>query len=143
MTKDSVMNLSASKSSAHPILPAAAWAMRAWAPVLWQAREPARIRFSHLDTRVTPDAAGGSAAGQTLWSATAGQGQVGMAWDWVQIAQGVVAMADPMSVVSNVQLLGEQGEVLTPLQASLILNELVHDLPWQAEVQRTLSSLAS
>ena len=25
-----------------------------------------------------------------------------MAWDWVQIARGVVAMADPMSVVTNI-----------------------------------------
>ena len=36
-----------------------------------------------------------------------------MAWDWIQIARGVVAMADPMAVVTNLRLVGSEGEVLT------------------------------
>jgi hypothetical protein len=66
-------------------------------------------------------------------------GQAGMAWDWVQIARGVVAIADPMSVVTNVRLIGEEGEVLTAVQSARYLNELVRTLPWQQEVQRALS----
>ena len=47
-------------------------------------------------------------------------------------------MADPMSVVTNLRLVGEQGEVLTAIEAVRFLNELVHRLPWQQEVERAL-----
>jgi len=61
-----------------------------------------------------------------------------MAWDWVQIARGVVAMADPMSVISNLRFIGGEGEVLTAYESALFLNEIVRLLPWQSEVQRAL-----
>lgn len=77
-------------------------------------------------------------AGQTLWAGALGDGEAGVAWDWVQISRGVVAMADPMSVVTNLRLVGHQGEVLTALQAALYLNALVRELPWQGEVERAL-----
>jgi hypothetical protein len=47
-------------------------------------------------------------------------------------------MADPMSVVTNLRLVGEEGEVLTALECARFLNEIVHALPWQGEVQRAL-----
>lgn len=125
---------------ASVVPPATAWSLRAWPPLLWQAREPARVRFHHLGTRVA--AAGselpGPPSGQTVWAASAAEGEAGMAWDWVQIARGVVAIADPMSFVTNVRLIGDEGEVLTAQQAALFLNELVRGLPWQQEVQRAL-----
>ena len=115
------------------------WALRAWPPVLWQARSQVPARFQHIGTRIVfsgdpvcPP------AGQTIWAAHDSHGEAGMAWDWVQIAEGVVAIADPMSVVTNLRLIGGQGEVLTSYQAALFLNELVHTLPWQSEVQRAL-----
>jgi hypothetical protein len=99
------------------------------------------MRFHHLGTRIslgtdTP----GPAAGQTVWAATADEGEAGMAWDWIQIAHGVVAMADPMSLVTNVRLIGDEGEVLTAQQSARFLNELVRTLPWQREVQRALGA---
>ena len=63
-----------------------------------------------------------------------------MAWDWVQIGDGIVAMADPMAVVTNLRLLGPEGEVLTAYEAARHLNEIVHALPWQSEVERALHS---
>lgn len=80
----------------------------------------------------------GPPSGQTVWAASAAEGEAGMAWDWIQIARGVVAIADPMSLVTNVRLIGDEGEVLTAQQSALYLNELVRALPWQAEVQRAL-----
>ena len=41
--------------------------------------------------------------GQTLWACQSDDAQLGLAWDWVQIGRGVVAMADPMSVVTNLR----------------------------------------
>ena len=66
-----------------------------------------------------------------------------MAWDWVQLAQGVVAMADPMCVVTNLRLIGAQGEVLTSWEAARHLSQIVYGLPWQGEVQRALRKLDS
>ena len=80
-------------------------------------------------------------AGQTLWGGSLDDGDAGVAWDWVQISRGVVALADPMSVVTNLRLVGDEGEVLTALQASRYLNALVHELPWQGEVERGLRGL--
>ncbi len=64
-----------------------------------------------------------------------------MAWDWIQIARGVVAIADPMSLVTNLRLIGDGGEVWTAQQSALFLNRLVRALPWQLEVQRALGGL--
>lgn len=97
------------------------------------------MHFYHLDTRITfPGDDSEPAVGQTLWSGRSDAGDAGMAWDWVQIAQGVVAIADPMSVVTNVRLIGDEGEVLTAHAAARFLNELVRALPWQSEVRRAL-----
>ena len=52
-------------------------------------------------------------------------------------------MADPMALVTNLQLLDSHGEVLPSLRAALRLNEIVHLLPWQSEVQRALHRIAA
>lgn len=116
-----------------------AWSLRAWPPLLWQANQSRRVQFHHLDTRVASygtRCSGG--AGQTVWAGQAEQGEAGVAWDWIQIAHGVVALADPMSLVTNVRLIGDEGEVLTAWEAARFLNELVHELPWQQQVRRAL-----
>lgn len=121
-----------------------AWSLRAWPQLLWQPAQSRHVEFHHLGTRIASfdrKRAGGT-AGQTVWAGRAEQGDAGVAWDWVQIARGVVALADPMSVVSNVRLIGDEGEVLTALQAARFLNELVHELPWQQQVQRALEDAA-
>lgn len=117
-----------------------AWAVFAWPTVLWQAPHSSQLRFLHLGTCVTHT---GSpvCSGQTLWGDPDGRQAAGLAWDWVELAQGVVAMADPMGVITNVRLLGPGGEVLTATQAAPRLNELVHTLPWQCEVQRALAQI--
>ena len=77
-------------------------------------------------------------SGQTLWVAEDEVGELGLAWDWVQIGHGVVAMADPMAVVTNLRLVSDGGEVLDTLSSARHINGIVHQLPWQAEVERAL-----
>ena len=122
----------------------APWSLRAWPPILWQAGQPAAWRFHHLLTRVEPpfDARLRAAAGQTVWASHADSGEAGVAWDWVLVSRGIVAMADPMAVVTNLRLLGSEGEVLTAWQSARFLNEIVHALPWQHEVERALAKAA-
>lgn len=79
------------------------------------------------------------ASGQTLWSGEFEQGAAGVAWDWVCLPYGVVAIADPMALVTNLQLLNTDGDVLAPMESVRQLNEIVHTLPWQGEVQRALT----
>jgi len=107
---------------------------------LWQAAQADGLQLQHLRTRITMNGeySSGGVAGQTLWGGNSGSGQAGVAWDWVQISQGVVAMSDPLSVISNLHLLGDEGEVLTSWQAARYLNQMVHALPWQGEVARAL-----
>ena len=63
-----------------------------------------------------------------------------MAWDWVQIARGVVAMADPMAVATNLRLVGIEGEVLTAHQAARLLHEPATAPPRQPQGQRALTT---
>lgn len=140
MAKDSAMQNSTPAITSFDLPSLTAWSLRAWPPLLWQAGQRSPMLFHHLGTRVeelgeTP----GPASGQTLWAASANDGRAGVAWDWVQIAEGVVAIADPLAVVTNVRLIGDTGEVLTGYQSARYLNELVRALPWQEEVQRALS----
>jgi hypothetical protein len=60
----------------------------------------------------------------------------------VQLEQGIVAMADPLGLITNLQLLGAGGEKLSGMEVAMRLNEIVHTLPWQNEVQRALDRAA-
>jgi hypothetical protein len=77
-------------------------------------------------------------AGQTVWSEHTEDGEAGLAWDWVEITHGVVAMANPLGVVTNLRLVGQHGEVLTAHEAALYISRMVRELPWQDEVWRAL-----
>jgi hypothetical protein len=115
-----------------------AWIVYAWAPVLWQAGSAASLQLVHLGTRVLTFGDDGPCSGQTLWGDDARACSAGVAWDWVELRQGVVAMADPLGMVTNLRLLDEQGEALSQRQVAIHLHQLVHALPWQTEVSRML-----
>ena len=118
------------------------WSLRAWPPLLWQAAGSPPTEFHHLSTRVNANHGGlhSRVAGQTIWAGTIDGSDAGMAWDWVEICTGVVAMADPMSVITNLRIVGDGGEVLTAAEAALYLNGIVHALPWQDAVGRALAT---
>ncbi len=131
-------NSSASLASACPRAP---WTLRAWPPLLWQLGKKMPLRPHHIGTHVThPGAATFRPAGQTLWAWTSEDGEAGVAWDWVVLGRGIVAMADPMAVMSNLRLIGEDGDVLTNSETARHLNIIVRGLPWQEEVVRALSN---
>lgn len=95
--------------------------------------------FVHLGTRIVCN--GGAdhpSTGQTIWGQQLDDGRAGLAWDWIEIAHGVLAMADPLGVVTNLRLISEHGDVLTADEAALHISRLVRRLPWQDEVSRVL-----
>jgi hypothetical protein len=77
--------------------------------------------------------------GQTAWGGRAVDSAAGLSWDWIEIADGVIAIADPMTMTTNLRLLGPEGEVLTAHSAAPHLNRIAHQLPWQAEVRHALA----
>lgn len=102
------------------------------------------LRLTHMHTRVVHSGLHDTpCCGQTLWARTGAEATAGVAWDWIQLHQGVVAMADPMGLVTNLMLLDAQGEPIPTLQATLHLNGIVHALPWQTEVERALARIAA
>lgn len=118
-----------------------AWIVYAWPRILCAVEALSGLQFAHLSTQVLVAGAGRRpSTGQTLWLSRSGESAAGVAWDWVSQPPGVVALADPMSLVSNIQLLNDEGEVLAPFELALELNGVVHGLPWQDQVQRALSA---
>jgi hypothetical protein len=104
---------------------------------LWQAKGAAHLQFDHVGTQIFPVLGKDDpVCGQTVWRTDAADGEAGVAWDWVMLSDDVVAMADPMCVVTNLRLLGERGEVLTSWEAARHLSKIVYGLPWQGVVQR-------
>ncbi len=123
-----------------------AWTVTAWPPVLWQAEPPPHKqlarRFVHLGTQITSVGRGPEPCmGQTIWGSKLGGGDAGVAWEWVDLGHGVVAMADPMGFVTNLHVVNARGDELPSIQVALHINEIVHELPWQAEVQLALQPL--
>jgi len=119
------------------------WTLHAWPPLLWQVGKQIPLHLHHLSTQIiNPGDAMFRTVGQTIWAWHSAEGDVGVAWDWVQLGRGVVAMADPMAVVTNLRLVGEEGEALSPFESARHINCIVHGLPWQHEVERALGSSA-
>jgi hypothetical protein len=116
--------------------------MYMWPTVFWRANPNRKPRFKHLATRVTTmhDAAG-CCAGHTLWCRSAGKVSACLGWDWIEMSRGVFAMVDPMHVVTNMQILTANGDVLGATDAALHLNQFVRSLPWQDEVRSLLNRM--
>lgn len=95
----------------------------------------------HLGTHVAPPLNHDwPYTGQTVWGGRAADSAAGVSWDWIEVAPGVIAIADPMMMITNLRLIGSEGEVLTAHEAAPHINGIVHGLPWQAEVQRALEA---
>jgi hypothetical protein len=74
------------------------------------------------------------AQGQVLWG-TESEGQpIGIAWDWAEVRQDVVALCDPMNVLSNVLLVDDRGACLDDDQRIVHLNSAIHEFGWQSEI---------
>jgi hypothetical protein len=123
-----------------------AWQVVAWRPVratvgeFWHTLSSMRQVSASVSkpSRQLDD----TAKGQVLWGTRGDSGEVGLAWDWCEVRQ-VIALADPMTVLSNVQLVNDDGRRLPRAQELLYLNNAVHELCWQDEVRSAKSEMAS
>lgn len=77
-------------------------------------------------------------SGQTVWS-TPTKSAV-LCWKWGLTTDGIVVLADPREIRSNVHFV-EDSRAL-PFERQLVaINELVNGLPWQQSVNAHLESL--
>lgn len=112
-----------------------------WPTVFWRTNSNRRPSFKHLATRVTSRRTSSEPySGHTIWRGLAQDGDAGLAWDWIEIANGVVAMVDPMSVSTNLRLVNMHGDILPTTEAALHFNQFVRRLPWQEEVWKLLKT---
>jgi hypothetical protein len=65
-----------------------------------------------------------------------------LAWDWAEVRKDVVALCDPMNVLSNVRLVDDEGAPLGAAERVLHLNSAIHELDWQPHVMRRQSNWA-
>lgn len=107
------------------------WSVAGWEPVAWPRVANLGRQFSHLATNVLPQQADLAARqGQTIWWLNKSGQDGAIAWDWVEVRNGVVTLVDPMTLISNIDIdpLDDDGERI------LILNEWVHQIPWHGVV---------
>lgn len=97
-----------------------------------------------LTTRTTlgqrPDALPSrDTTGTTTWIAQMPEGTIAaLTWEWVVIAQSVIAIADIRLINSNVYPTDEAGRSLSPHIRTAVLAAIVQRLDWQQVVQTYL-----
>lgn len=120
-------------------MPIPAWQIIAWDQVTTTVDEFDRAvtKLRHLATSVHgDDADSGLKHGQVLWGAEADGKMIGLAWDWAEVREDVIAMTDPMRVLSNLQLVAGDGSRLRESERLLHLNCAIHELRWQRHLAR-------
>lgn len=78
--------------------------------------------------------------GETTWAMNSTLGTMTILFEWAEVTRGVLALANPMGIVSNVRLMTDEGDLLTPAQTLLELNFTVHELDWQTVVASKIES---
>ena len=114
----------------------------AWHLITWKPVRASLAEFRAALAQMRPLGQSGEALrrpaprqGQALWAATCNGHPVGLAWDWAEVREDVLALADPMNVLSNISLVDERGEPLADAERIVHLNSAVHVLDWQTHAR--------
>ncbi len=102
--------------------------------------------WHHFATSCDPfDPVQGYRVGATVWVWRVPDARAAIAWEWAELREGVVALSDPNSLVSNIHIVGAPTglERVDPIgRKRLVLNTIVHGLPWQSTVLSELKARA-
>lgn len=100
--------------------------------------------WEHFATSAVPsDQSSGLHVGATVWVSRQPNAAAAIAWEWAELQSGVLALSDPNALISNIQVIsapvGMDG--LDPAgRKRLVLNAIVHALPWQSSVLAELGT---
>ena len=118
------------------------WMIKSWATLeCYLPPDPGeQPRFKHASTQVRDDgSASGMRAGDTVWIAQDDQWPAGLAWEWVEARPGLLMLADPNSIITNLAVVDKDRQLVTGLKKIVALNQLVHALNWQTEVRNQVA----
>lgn len=117
------------------------WSTLALPQVEWPTGHVPPTRFRHLHTTVDePGLPRAREVGYTTWQSIEAGPMVRLGWDWALIDDGIVVLADPLGINSNLCFLQERQPVHAS-RAAAHLNAIVHALPWQATILKALRRL--
>jgi hypothetical protein len=113
------------------------WALPSWPQHEWYMPTQKRSwpKFVHAATVCHPEV---RTKGTTIWVSEIDGNKVGLAWDWDEVLPGVIALVDANAIISNLRFLRDHDHYEAPLRTVVSLARLVHALPWQRTVVRTL-----
>lgn len=86
---------------------------------------------------------GSPQTGSSVWVAELAGKHVGLAWDWMEIRPGVVALVDPNGIISNLRFLRDEDHFESPATTCVAVTRMVCALPWQAGVRSELLAARS
>lgn len=95
------------------------------------------LTFVHHDTHCVPVGAGVpvKAYGNTIWVAASEEGKcIAISFDWAAIERGVLVIADPFRISSNLWPVDELGSPLAESARFRTLNTLVWQMQWHSVV---------
>ena len=72
--------------------------------------------------------------GQVVWGIVRDGTRMAIAWDWTEAAPGIVVLADPMVVLTNLQLVDNEGFPLSYEDRILALSAAINGWDWQSAV---------
>ncbi len=111
--------------------------IKSWANVEWYL-PPVGVEgtgFWHVSSQIRDMGdTNGLRSGDTVWAAQVGVRHIGMAWEWAEVRPGLVMLADPNAIITNLQLIDSLGAAVLGLSKTVAINRLVHALPWQTAV---------
>lgn len=115
-----------------------------WHVLTWKRIEVSATQFSNavrhmrcLGISVRDDEAmPAKRRGEVVWSTNVKGHELGVAWEWGEVSDGIVAMIDPLTILSNVELVADDGSPMGSDEFILHLNSAVNRLPWQSAVRR-------
>jgi hypothetical protein len=107
--------------------------LRSWPAVMVPLEACPGLRWKHWKTEVVHRSRPGHPAlGYAIWGVLGLEtDRVGVGWRWGEMARGIVAMKDPMTLYTNIRLIDSMGQELGPEQAAMRLNVCIRALPWQ------------
>ncbi len=119
------------------------WMIKSWPIIDWFPPQPDEgwPSFLHMSTHVHQERGGtGPCVGSTVWVGAIDGVYAGLAWEWVELRPGVLMLADPNSIITNLQIMDAGRLPQGLLGATVSLNTVLHRLPWQKSVCTMVAS---
>ena len=75
-----------------------------------------------------------------MWLGTVEGESIGVAWEWTELRPGVVLLADPNSIITNVRFLDMARDAKSELHALISANRIANALAWQEPVRAVVQA---